>query len=75
MHCRVRYLLDFDLKIRSGQVCCHLVTKNRAVGIVIRLLIKRCIFAYDVSRFWFLDSLTSFDLDVHSMVLKVMLKV
>ena len=21
MHCRVRYLLDFDLKIRSGQVC------------------------------------------------------
>ena len=21
MHCRVRYLLNFDLKIRSGQVC------------------------------------------------------
>jgi hypothetical protein len=21
MHCRVRYLFDFDLKIRSGQVC------------------------------------------------------
>ena len=21
MHCNVRYLLDFDLKIRSGQVC------------------------------------------------------
>ena len=23
MQCRVRYLLDFDLKIRSGQVCSH----------------------------------------------------
>ena len=21
MHCKVRYLLDFDLKIHSGQVC------------------------------------------------------
>ena len=24
MHCRVRYLFDFDLKIRSGQVCLSL---------------------------------------------------
>jgi hypothetical protein len=23
MHCAVRYLFDFDLKIRSGQVCCQ----------------------------------------------------
>ena len=27
MHCRVRYLLDFDLKIRSGQVCIVLLQK------------------------------------------------
>ena len=28
MQCRVRYLLDFDLKIRSGQVCREKYTKN-----------------------------------------------
>ena len=32
MHCRVRYLLDFDLKIRSGQVC---IVKNAQLEIKI----------------------------------------
>ena len=31
MHCRVRYLLNFDLKIRSGQVC-MLVTSAVVTG-------------------------------------------
>ena len=28
MHCRVRYLLDFDLKISSGQVCLFVCLKS-----------------------------------------------
>jgi hypothetical protein len=39
MHCRVRYLLDFDLKIRSGQVWS--LGKGGFSDLFLKLIVKK----------------------------------
>jgi hypothetical protein len=66
MHCRVRYLFDFDLKIRSGQVWG--VKKCQNLTFKVNFLRQKL-----SESFWFYFSLKNMNLRAHFLFLKTLL--